>query len=131
MRLLAGTNADLTAVARAFEHVWDEGNAPDDGPGVDALAAALGADPALAAAEASKAALRAATDGAIARGVFGVPTFAVPREGADGSASDGDSAFDLFWGVDAMPMLLDHLADPALFDGMADLATVEYAVRRR
>ena len=47
----------------------------------------------------------ALTDAAIARGVFGVPTF-----GCDGR---------LFWGDDALPMLRAALAGEAFFDGPA------------
>jgi len=50
-----------------------------------------------------KAELRAATDAAIARGVFGVPTFEI----------DGR----LFWGFDALPMLRAALQGDAWFDG--------------
>ena len=45
--------------------------------------------------------LRANTDEAIARGVFGVPSFAIDEE--------------IFWGEDATGMMLDFLADPELF----------------
>ena len=133
MRLLAGLEADLDAVRAAFVHVWDHGNAPDDEAGLRALADALGADPSLAVADRSKLLLRAATDGAIGRGVFGVPTFAVPGEnrGVSGSENGSEDGHALFWGVDAMPMLVDYLADPALFDGMADLDAIEFAVARR
>jgi 2-hydroxychromene-2-carboxylate isomerase len=50
-----------------------------------------------------KAELRAATDAAIARGVFGVPTFEL----------DGR----LFWGLDALPMLRAALVGDAWFGG--------------
>jgi 2-hydroxychromene-2-carboxylate isomerase len=46
--------------------------------------------------------LRANTDGAIARGLFGVPTTVVGRE--------------IFWGEDTTEMLATYLANPALFD---------------
>ena len=121
MRLLAGVDADVAKVRQAFEHVWDHGNAPDDEAGLRALAEAVNVDPSLALADASKSALRAATDDAIARGVFGVPTFAVP-------SGDGH---ELFWGVDAFPMLLDYLADPGLFERMGDVERIEFAVARR
>jgi 2-hydroxychromene-2-carboxylate isomerase len=49
--------------------------------------------------------LRAATDGAIARGIFGVPTFEL----------DGR----LFWGIDALPMLRDALQGGSWFAGSA------------
>ena len=47
--------------------------------------------------------IRAATDAAIARGVFGVPTFEI----------DGR----LFWGFDALPMLRAALQGDAWCDG--------------
>jgi hypothetical protein len=50
-----------------------------------------------------KQALKDATEAAIARGVFGVPTFEV----------DGR----LFWGVDAIPMLVAYLTGDPWFDG--------------
>ena len=49
--------------------------------------------------------LRAATEEAIAQGVFGVPSF-----GLDGR---------VFWGLDALPMLADALRGEAWFDGPA------------
>lgn len=51
--------------------------------------------------------LRANTEEAIARGVFGVPTFVI----------DGE----LFWGADQTDMLLDYLDNPALFSSEAML----------
>ena len=127
MRLLSGLNGaegpTLAQAERAMRFVWDEGRAPDDGAELAAFARAVEADPSLATAEESKAALRTTTDEAIARGVFGVPTFAVP--GGEGHA--------LFWGVDAFPMLLEHLADPALFerDPYAAAGRTEFAIARR
>ena len=50
-----------------------------------------------------KAELKGNTDEAIARGVFGVPTCAV----------DGQ----LFWGLDALPMLRAYLEGDAWFSG--------------
>ena len=47
--------------------------------------------------------LRAHGEEALARGVFGVPTFAVDDK--------------LFWGFDALPMLRDYLDGGAWFDG--------------
>jgi 2-hydroxychromene-2-carboxylate isomerase len=52
-----------------------------------------------------KAQLRAATDAAIAQGLFGVPT-CVPLQ-ADGRPGPA------FWGQDALPMLRDHLLQAA------------------
>lgn len=50
-----------------------------------------------------KADLKAHTDEAIARGLFGVPTVAVDDK--------------LFWGLDALPMLRAYLVGDAWFDG--------------
>ncbi|MCU0805911.1 MAG: 2-hydroxychromene-2-carboxylate isomerase [Burkholderiales bacterium] len=101
LRLAIARGADYDTVREIFEFVWREGRSPADEwralcerLGV-ADADALTGDPSV------KAALRANVDEAIAAGVFGVPTFVV----------DGE----LFWGVDATPMLLDYLADPGLF----------------
>ena len=91
---------DVAAIQRLFRFVWAEGRSSDDPAAWAALAEELGiadveeriATPAV------KNALRGNTEAAIARGVFGVPTFAVDDQ--------------LFWGYDAMPFLADYLADP-------------------
>ena len=66
-----------------------------------------------------QASLRDNTARAIARGVFGVPTFAVDDE--------------LFWGVDATDMLLDYLADPQRFQRgeLARVSQLPIASERR
>jgi len=85
-------------------HVWGEGNAGDTEDSVAALAEKLGVDDwqARIADPAVKAALHANTDAAIARGIYGVPTF--------------DTGGELFWGDDALPMMLEYLDDPTLFE---------------
>lgn len=78
-----------------FHHVWrGQGAAADDAARLAALTAALNPaqDPGS---DAAKAQLRAATDAALAAGVFGAPSFIV----------DGR----LFWGLEALPMLRAHL----------------------
>jgi 2-hydroxychromene-2-carboxylate isomerase len=77
-----------------FRHVWRGGADAADPQRVEQLRALLQPqrDPA---AEAVKAELKANTDAAIARGLFGVPTCEV----------DGR----LFWGFDALPMLREYL----------------------
>ena len=127
MRLLAGANdgagATLDQAEAALSLVWDEGVAPHDERGLTLLAERTGIDPGLASADASKAALRATTDEAIACGVFGVPTARVDL--------GGETA--LFWGVDALPMLRDALADPGMLSrgAMAGAAHAEYGIARR
>tara|TARA_R110002020_G_scaffold419693_2_gene628827 strand:- start:1583 stop:2224 length:642 start_codon:yes stop_codon:yes gene_type:complete len=106
LRLLAGSDADLTTVRRGFDFVFGEGRAPDTDAELAAFAAATGLDPSLAGDEAAKAALRANTDRAIAQGVFGVPSFVCATA----------SGHEVFWGVDAFDMLLAWLDDDTLFE---------------
>ena len=100
---------------------------------------------------------------AIDRGVYGVPTFDALRERPDASGVTSDerpdasgvtsderpdasgvragvppgaigvSAGELFWGLDATDMLLDYLADPALFDApeMRRIATLPVGAARK
>jgi 2-hydroxychromene-2-carboxylate isomerase len=79
-----------------FRHVWQGGAEPCDRDRLAALADLL-APARCADLESAKTRLKANTDAAIAQGVFGVPMFEV--EGR------------MFWGLDALPMLRDHLAD--------------------
>lgn len=83
-----------------FRHVWCSGASADDAERLAEITALLAParDPAS---EEVKLALKAATESAIADGLFGVPTMAV----------DGR----LFWGLDALPMLRAH------FDGDSGL----------
>ncbi len=85
MRLAAALEDDpryLRYVDAAFDAMWRTPRNLGDGHEVAALLAAAGFDPAatLALAEAAKDRLRAATDAAVARGVFGAPTFFVAGE---------------------------------------------------
>ncbi len=123
LRILAGANADLAMVRRAFGFVFGEGRAPDNTGDLAAFADAVGAPLPLFEAETSKIKLRALTDEAISRGVFGVPTFVV-------QTPDGP---ELFWGVDAFDMLLSYLNDSQLFSRppYAGLAAIEVGVRRK
>ncbi|MDD2925262.1 2-hydroxychromene-2-carboxylate isomerase [Rhodoferax sp.] len=79
-----------------FRHVWQGGQDAADAQRLQFLADQLAPerDPAS---DEVKNRLKTNTEEAIARGVFGVPTFEV----------DGR----LFWGLDALPMLQAHLAD--------------------
>ena len=99
LRLLTALDGRPDAVLAAFRFVWAEGRSSDDPQAWRELCSGLGvADPeALVTDPAVKNRLRANGEAAVARGVFGVPTFVT----ADG---------ELFWGEDATPMLLDHLS---------------------
>lgn len=123
LRLLAGADADIGMVGRAFDFVFGQGRAVDTPEELDAFAAAVGAPAALAHDDAAKAKLRAFTDEAIELGVFGVPTF----------AAQGRAGTELFWGVDSFDMLKDWLADDTLFERepFAHLETVAIGVVRK
>ena len=116
LRLLTALRGDPSAVQAAFAFIWAEGRDPHE----EAAALRERLPPVTEAALlAAKDSLRAATDAAIAAGVFGVPTLAIGE--------------DLFWGADAMPMAEAFLADPALFQRgeMARITTLPQGIERR
>jgi 2-hydroxychromene-2-carboxylate isomerase len=91
-----------------FEHVWRGGADAADAQRLEALKQSLHPqrDPAS---DEVKADLKANTDEAIARGLFGVPTYGVDDK--------------LFWGFDALPMLRAYLEGDAWFaSGMWEAA---------
>jgi len=108
---------DRATCEAVFHHVWCHGGAPADDPErLQALAAHL--QPALPFNDASvKQSLIQATQAAIARGVFGVPSFAVRDR--------------LFWGYDSLPMLRQYLMGDAWFEtDREQVAQVAAGVRR-
>lgn len=120
LRLAIALGATRDVVATIFDYIWGEGGDAHSAAGITAMAARLGIDDAAALIDTAevKQALRQNTDDALAAGVYGVPTFVV----------DGH----LFWGFDLTDMLLEYLADPALFDGaeMQRLASLPAAAER-
>lgn len=105
-------------VERLFRHVWCGGADAGDPQRLQALIKEL-APPRAPDSDDVKAQLRAHTDAAIARGLFGVPTIEV----------DGR----LFWGFDALPMLRAYLEGDAWFGGpdWEAVRTIPSAVSRR
>jgi 2-hydroxychromene-2-carboxylate isomerase len=102
LRLAVATGAGIEAVTTIYRHIWRDGNAADTPESLASVAASLGIDDvATALADPSvKTILRANTEQAIARGVFGVPTLMA-----------GDA---LFWGLDATGMALAVQVEPEL-----------------
>jgi 2-hydroxychromene-2-carboxylate isomerase len=100
-----------------FRHVWQGGADASDAQRLETLTAQLQQQVHLQP-EAAKLRLKANTDDAIARGIFGVPAFEV----------DGK----LFWGVDALPMLRDYMAGSEWFagDGWNGVSNVSVAIAR-
>jgi 2-hydroxychromene-2-carboxylate isomerase len=87
-----------------FRHVWRGGADAADAQRLEELRALLQPqrDPS---ADEVKAELKSNTDAAIARGLFGVPTYEVGGR--------------LFWGFDALPMVREYLEGHAWFDSGA------------
>ena len=83
-----------------FKHVWTSGAEVNDPAHFEALVAQLKPKHDLLGAD-IKNSLKANTEVAISKGVFGVPTFEV----------DGK----VFWGLDSLPMLRDYLLDVPWF----------------
>ena len=104
LRLAVALDCRVDAVKAIFEFIWKDGRSvTDEWP---ALVGQLGLNAAsadaLIAEQRVKDALAANGRRAIARGVYGVPTF--------------DTGKELFWGLDATDMLLDYLDNPGVFD---------------
>ncbi|MEJ2411037.1 MAG: DsbA family protein [Novosphingobium sp.] len=118
LRLLIALDARAGAVDALFDAVFAEGRDVTDRSELERLGGELGlcdVQECITSAE-GKDGLRANTEAAIARGVFGVPTLAIGEE--------------LFWGFDTLDMVRDYLADPKLFETaeMQRLGTVNYGV---
>ena len=102
LRLAWACGPNRRVVGSIFRHVWQGGANATDPSRLAALQTELAPrrDPADAEV---KAQLKSQTDDAIARGVFGVPSFEL----------DGR----VFWGLDALDMLADALRGGSWFDG--------------
>jgi 2-hydroxychromene-2-carboxylate isomerase len=96
LRLALACDSSPQAVQRIFESIWRPGENATDAERFAALRTELGVDEARLAAMKDR--LRANTEEAAARGVFGVPSFVV----------DGE----VFWGADAIGFLKAFLDDP-------------------
>jgi 2-hydroxychromene-2-carboxylate isomerase len=100
LRLAVAAGANRHVCEAIFRHVWRGGADAADAQRVKALEQLLQPvrDPAS---DEVKAELKAGTEQAIARGLFGVPTFAVDDK--------------LFWGFDALPVLREYMAGNSWF----------------
>jgi 2-hydroxychromene-2-carboxylate isomerase len=104
LRLAVACGPNRRVVEALMRHVWVGGGDATDAARIAALAQDLAPARDPQSTEV-KEALRAATNEAIVRGVFGVPSFEL----------DGR----LFWGLDALPMLRSALQGEPWFDGPA------------
>lgn len=121
LRLVIAAGPTREHVETAFDMIWKEGRDLQDAKQVAELGARLGIrDVPVALADAAvKTKLKANTDEALARGVFGVPTFQVGEV--------------IFWGQDSLEMMLEYLEDPGLFDTpeMRRIRTLPVGAARR
>ncbi|MES2957955.1 MAG: 2-hydroxychromene-2-carboxylate isomerase [Pseudomonadota bacterium] len=104
LRLALACGPNRQVVETLMRHAWIGGADAADPGRIAALTQAMGPPRDPLSGEV-KSALRNATDEAIARGLFGVPSFEL----------DGR----VFWGLDALPMLRAALLDDAWFKGPA------------
>lgn len=119
LRLAIALDCEYEPIKSIFEFIWKEGRSVADA--WPALCARLGVTDADARISEPrvKEALSANGRTALARGVYGVPTF--------------DTGTELFWGLDATDMLLDYLAEPEMFDDpeMQRIAHLPIAAARK
>ncbi len=121
LRLSIALDNQPHAVARIFHFIWREGHIPEEADNWLTLIDSFDISDLTARLESDdvKTRLHDNTQTAIARGVFGVPTFRV----------DGE----LFWGQDALPFLLDYLKNPSLFEDAETMriSTLPTAAQRK
>ena len=121
LRLTIAAGATANVIEAVFHGIYGEGRPPGESETVRVLGERLGvADPEAAIqSPAVKEALWANTNEAIANGAFGVPTFVTGGE--------------VFWGDDALPMMLEFLANPGLFETpeMKRISSMPMGVIRR
>jgi 2-hydroxychromene-2-carboxylate isomerase len=116
LRLAVACGPNRHVCETLFRHVWRGGADAADASRLQSLQQELSPrrDPQS---DDVKNELKAATGDAIAKGLFGVPTFAVDDK--------------LFWGFDALPMLRAWLQGDSWFEENWDSSTVASAVQRR
>lgn len=105
LRLAVAAKSTLDAVEAIFRFVWAEGEIGDDDGALTRLGERIGVADALNAISAPEVKATLTENGvqAVAKGVFGVPTFVT-------------QANELYWGDDATEMMLDRLHGAAVFE---------------
>lgn len=120
LRLVVAAGSDRRATETLLDAVFKHGRDVSDPTVITDLAQQLGVkNPKVALAEPHiKQRLRDNTDWAIAKGIFGVPTFVIDDE--------------IFWGHDALDMVLEYLHDPTSFQdaGMRQIDTLPVGIVR-
>lgn len=125
LRLTLARGSSTADVDRIFDAIWGRGLDVADAAVFADLKASLGPAPGGELDDqAAKQALKHNTDAAVAKGVYGVPTFAVEDATAEGG-------WRLFWGFDAGDWMLDWLDHPDMFDRPAMQAADDCQVGAR
>lgn len=119
LRLAIAAGATPPVVRRIFEAIWTTGADAADPAAFESLCRELKIDRGALAAPSIKDALRANTEAAVRRGVFGVPMFEVGGE--------------LFWGADSVDFLKAYLEDPSVLHSaeMERLQTLPVGAARK
>ena len=121
LRLAIVRGPTLGVVQTIFDTIWKEGRDPEEPETQAILAQRLGVEDATIATAAPqvKAKLQENTAAAVARGLYGVPTF--------------DIGGELFWGADSLGMMNEFLRDPRYFEEaeMARVSTLPVGAARR
>jgi 2-hydroxychromene-2-carboxylate isomerase len=104
LRLTLYLGSDLETIRTIYTHIWGEGHDGQSEESLTLLAKKLGVSDWKTAVQNKdiKQQLRTNTDQAIARGVYGVPTFFIDDQ--------------LFWGDDVTDMFIEYVENPSLFD---------------
>jgi 2-hydroxychromene-2-carboxylate isomerase len=100
LRLCVAAGADFKSIERIFQEIWTTGANAADPARFASLMNALNVQPERLASAEVKDALKKNSEEAIAKGVFGVPSFVI----------DGE----VFWGADAMDFLKSFLDDASV-----------------
>ncbi len=119
LRLAIASGCAPEAIRRIFESIWVSGADAMDPGRFKQLCADLRIDPARLSDADIKDSLRACTEEAAARGVFGVPSLVIDAE--------------VFWGADSIEFARAFLADPAVLrnDEMRRLDALPVAAARK
>jgi 2-hydroxychromene-2-carboxylate isomerase len=116
LRLSAALGNTPTVIEQLFNFVWRDGHLPDEPEHWNRLLNQLSITPKLLENPSIKNSIRANTDQAIERGIFGVPSSIVLSHHVSNDHQPNQSIESpIFWGFDSINMLQAWLRDDAYF----------------